>query len=151
MHDERNLFLSFALVLCLASPAARAEIVLDNESPVREESTTIRVTDAEGNPVPGAAVEVTYRPGSSVSRVAPVGRADAAGTLTWTPQEAGIATITATWEGPGHSPATSSATVSVRFQSPPIDGILIMVFAGVLLILGSIVRITNLLRTPEPH
>ena len=135
--------------LCLVAGPAGADILLDADYPVQDEETQIRVVDPNGEPVSGASVEVTYRPGSEVSRIDDIGQSGADGTISWVPQQAGIATITATWTGPDQSEEATTTTVSVKFRAPPISGILIMVVAGLLLIVGSIVRVSNLLRSPQ--
>jgi len=128
-----------------------ADVILERHYPVQDEETRIRVTDATGTPVNGAEVMVTYRPGSSVSREDAVGQSGSDGGIEWTPQQAGIATITATWHEADDVDVSSSATVSVKFASPPVGGLLIMIIAGLLLVVGSAVRITKLLRMPGVH
>jgi hypothetical protein len=73
-----------------------------------------------------------------------------AGSVQWTPAEAGIATLTATWAA-DRGEASTTTNVSVKFSNPPFDGIIIMVVAGLLLVVGSVIRILNLLRTPAAH
>jgi hypothetical protein len=142
-------FLLVLVSLALVNAPAYGSIVLDEQYPEQDKPARIQVTDSDGNLVPGASVAVTYRPGSKVSKTAEVGRTADDGAVEWTPQDAGIATITASWTGSGEATVTASRTVSVRFSSPPMEGILIMIVAGVLLIVGSIVRIYKLLRAPE--
>lgn len=141
---------AICLAVCFHVTTSHCSITLDKQVPVQSEEVRIHLADEDGNPVGGATVEVTYRPGSSVSSTDPIGATDSGGTITWTPTDAGLATITAAWTPPGQAETTTSAqTVSVKFASVPIDGILIMLFAGVVLIGGSIVRISNLLRSPN--
>lgn len=147
----RLLPLSLTLAIVAVVDSSRADIALEDKFPVQDEQTQIRVVDENGSPVEGANVEVTYRPGSSVTRTDPVGQSGSDGEIAWVPQQAGIATITATWLDAEQEEVTSSATVSVKFRAPPVDGIVIMIVAGLLLIVGSIVRITKLLRTPQPN
>ncbi|MCZ6766845.1 MAG: hypothetical protein O7D32_07925 [bacterium] len=147
----KSLFVLTGTVACSFCHVAMADVILDKRYPVQDEQTRIHVTDSSGAPVTGADVMVTYRPGSSVSREDSVGQSGMDGALAWTPQQAGIATITATWQEENETDITSSATVSVKFASPPFGGILIMTVAGLLLIVGSVVRITKLIRSPEVH
>jgi len=129
--------------------SAQGTVVVEKEFPGQGETVRIHVNGESGAPVAGATVEVTYRPGSSVERIEPVGISVEYGGLEWTPAEAGIATINATWQTADGTEATGSATVSIRYTSPPITGILIMVIAGLLLVVGSIVRMFNVIRTPQ--
>ena len=144
---SRSAVLLYAAVCFIATPAT-ADVVIEHKYPVKGEATAIRVLDENGTPVSGAELEVTYRPGSSVARTEPIGRS-ATGAVEWTPQEAGIATITATWVGSDLAEASSTTNVSVKFRSPPIGGILIMIVAGLLLVVGSVIRVANLLRAPQ--
>jgi hypothetical protein len=137
------------LMSAVTAAKAEAELVIENHFPVKGESVGIRVLDEAGNPVSGATVEVVYRPGSSVQKTEVVG-SSTAGSVQWTPAEAGIATITAKWAA-DQGEATTTANVSVKFSGPPLDGILIMIIAGLLLVVGSVIRVLNLLRVPATH
>jgi hypothetical protein len=128
---------------------ARGTVVVENQFPVKNEFVRIHITGDDGYPVEGANVEVTYRPGSRVQQTDHIGASAADGTIRWAPAEAGIATITATWTGPGQTERKSATSVSIKFRSPPLDGILIMIVAGVLLVVGTVIRIFALLRTPQ--
>jgi hypothetical protein len=126
-----------------------ATIVPDKAFPTQNEQVRLAVSDGDGNLVRGAAVTVTYRPGSSVEKVDTLGETDSAGAIVWTPSDAGIAALDATWQGPEQTELSATTTVSVRFQKLPLDGLLIMIVAGLLLTVGSIIRIVRLLREPE--
>ncbi len=136
--------LAWAGLLC-----AQGAVVTDIPFPTENEPVQVKVTDSSGEPVAGAQIVVTYRPGSRVSREEAVGQSNAVGSIDWTPSDAGLATITATWPGTDDTRATATTTVSVRFQGAPLDGILIMIVAGLVLAVGSVVRIYRLLRAPE--
>jgi hypothetical protein len=125
----------------LASTAG-AEIVLRQKYPTQGASTELFVQDDDGAPVSGAAVTVTYRPGSSVEASDTIGTTGTGGRIAWTPSTAGIASLQASWEG-----GSSTTNVSVRFASVPRGGVLIMILAGLLLVGGSIVRITRVIKT----
>lgn len=135
---------------CIVAPASQADIVLDTAYPTVKQQAKVHVTDDLGGPVSDAEVTVTYRPGSAVESSGVIGRTGSDGTSMWTPAEAGIVTITATWIGADQTEQSSSVNASVKFDPTPIAGILIMIVAGILLIGGSIERIRSLLRTPHP-
>jgi hypothetical protein len=138
-------------VLAMSAVTARAEgeIVVDESFPVVEQEVRLHVIDDDGDPVAGAVIEVTYRPGSSVEKVDPIGITEEDGGVTWIPSDAGIARVTATWLDDDGESSSLSTAVSVRFAAPPVTGIIIMVAAGLLLVVGSVIRMFNLLRTPE--
>jgi hypothetical protein len=135
--------------LIAGDAAAQATVIVEEGFPVREEQIRIHIANDDGSPVAGATVEVTYRPGSSVEQLEQIGTSAEDGAIYWVPAEAGIATINATWAGPDQSQITASTSVSVRFRSAPLGGIVIMIAAGVVLVIGSVFRIFNLLRAPQ--
>jgi len=129
----------------------RAEIVLDTAYPVVRQHTRVLVSDDSGAPVGDAEITVTYRPGSAVEASTVVGRTGGDGAILWTPSEAGIVTISATWTDADQKEQTTSVNSSIKFDPTPITGILIMIIAGVVLIGGSIERIWSLLHSPETN
>jgi hypothetical protein len=146
MRGRRVLFA--CAILSLPAQPVLADVVLESRYPVKGEAVGIRITDTNGAPVTGATLEVTYRPGSAVQRTEEIG-SSSSGALQWTPSEAGIATITATWMDANQTEVTSATNVSIKFSAPPVNGIIIMVVAGLLLVVGSIIRVTNLIRSPQ--
>lgn len=140
---------AIAAILALTAPPLHADIILDTAFPTVKQPARIHVTDDHGASVPNADVTAIYRPESAVERVRVVGKTAADGTFDWTPAEAGIVTITATWTGDDNVEHTTSANTSVKFDPTPIAGIIIMIVAGLLLIGGGLERIVALLRTPE--
>lgn len=136
--------------LALVAPAmfagvAAADIVLRERFPFEGHETQLIIQNADGVPVPGATVTVTYRPGSSVEKSDEVGTAGEGGALSWTPATAGIATLSASWTADDGTESSISTNVSVRFASVPFAGVIIMIFAGVLLVGGSFWRIRRIL------
>ncbi len=136
--------LAVALAVAAAAPAGAASIQVDRRYPAEGERAVVRVIADDGAPVTGALVRVTYRPGSSVETHAEVGRTDAGGAVAWTPELAGIATLSAEW-----TDGSASANVSVRFHHAPVAGLVIMIVAGVILVGGSVVRIRRVLLEPD--
>lgn len=129
--------------------ACRAGIELGEAFPTAREQTLISIFDQDGEPVPGAAVTATYRPGSRVSRTDDLGKTAAAGTIEWTPRKAGIVTLRAIWTAADGSERSAFINTSVRYDPAPVSGIVVLVIAGVVLLGGSVERICALLRSPE--
>ncbi len=142
---------SLCLLILASTNAAWGEssIVLRTQYPVQGERTELYIQDDEGNPVTGAEVDVTYRPGSSVEETAAVGVTGKSGRIIWYPAAAGIVTLTASWRSEGGDTVTTSANFSVKFASTPVGGVVIMLLAGLLLVGGSVVRILRVLRSGE--
>lgn len=137
----RRILLPILTALTLAPAAAIAvELSVDPVYPVRGKDALIAVIH-EGQPVSGATVRVTYRPNSEVLREAEVGVTDASGHLTWSPDDAGMAELAVeTPEG------SASRSVSVRFPGPPIQGILVLLMAGLILFGGNIRLVSRTLK-----
>ena len=139
--------LAAVVVLASQSVASANSIVLRTEYPTEGESIELFVQDESGMPVSAAEVTVIYRPGSSVERDAVIGTAGADGRINWVPELAGIAAVTASWQDAAGAEVTATTNVSVRFGSTPWAGIFIMVFAGLLLVGGSVVRLLRVARS----
>ena len=142
--------LIYLLSLCFAAEASLAgTLVLDKDFPVHLEQVTVNVQDSAGKPAAGAQMSVTYRPGSRVAHTDVIGVSTDRGSLDWTPATAGIATLTATWTEADGIEQSASTNVSVRFRKLPIDGIIIMIVAGLILIVGSGVRMYKVIKSPD--
>jgi hypothetical protein len=137
----RNILLSILAMLLLAPAAAFAvELSVDPVYPAKGKDALITVIH-EGQPISGAEVRVTYRPNSEVLREAEVGVTDASGRLTWSPDDAGMAELAV--EAPEGS---ATRSVSVRFPGPPIQGIVVLLLAGLVLFGGNIRFVSRTLK-----
>lgn len=139
------LLMGAVLVAPLTATAA-GRIELGDEYPVIHKSTLIHVRDASGKSIEGALIDITYRPESQVEKTVTVGTTNNAGIVRWTPEDVGVVTISAAWTEEDSTAGTATSNISVKFASLPVDGIAIMIFAGLLLLGGSIIRFTRLLR-----
>ncbi len=146
MPSKLNVLVVVAVSVCcaLTTLANANSLTIRDQFPTRGEATSIILQDADGLPVVGALVEAVYRPGSSVSQHANLGTTGTGGSLGWTPTEAGLVTLTATW-GEGTAAKSASLNVSVRFDSVPKMGLIIMVLAGLVLVGGSAVRMRRIM------
>ncbi len=120
------------ILILLMLPAFALEVEVAEKYPVRGQAVAVTVVD-EG-PVEGAEVVALYVPNSKVSKEVPLGKTDAEGRLSWTPERAGLVTLTATV-----GEQTAKAVASVRFDSFPPSGMGVMIFAGLLLFGGMVV------------
>ncbi|MCG8417373.1 MAG: hypothetical protein MJE77_05450 [Proteobacteria bacterium] len=107
----------------LATPAG-AQIEISIEHPIVGQEVTLTLSK------PADQVTVTYRPNSAVKEEVTIKpkTAGPAGTFTWTPDRAGIASLKA---------GSATKNLSVRFHSFPWAGLLIMLFAGAVLFGGA--------------
>jgi hypothetical protein len=153
MNNQRNsywvLALAAAIVWVTGDATARGTVVVKERFPTAGETIRLLVLDEAGRPVANAIVRVTYRPGSSVRRAETIGKSEPDGGIQWVPADAGIATLEAAWTGPDRLERIARADVSVRFRSPPIAGILTMIVAGLVLVVGSVIRMYNVVRSHQ--
>lgn len=123
--------LSVLLLMIGLTQVGMAEIVLSDPYPTNGTPTTITITNENHAPVGNIAISVIYRPNSKVKKVTEnIGRTDRSGRFEWTPEEAGICTIKAQNEAQG---INLSKNIAVKFSGFPIGGLIIFLFAGVLL------------------
>lgn len=147
---------ALALGLCLlglatgaaAAQEGPAELVAETPYPLRGEPVELRLTTADGAPLPGVAISAHYRPNSETAHGEEVGVTGAEGTLTWVPSDAGVATLQAAGE-PGASPL-ATAQVAVRFGAFPAVGMVVMAVAALVLFGGAAVGFRLLLAPPRP-
>ena len=151
------LALALGLALLVTAPVAAVEIVPGEEFPSRGTAVRLAVT-SDGAPLPGMVIEAVYRPGSETSYSEAVGTTDAAGTLHWTPRDAGLVTLSARLAARSDDAAetdvesdgpVATRTLSVRYGGFPPAGLAIMVLAGVLLFGGAGLGFVLLLKPPE--
>lgn len=129
----RRIVLLIILVAAAAPGLSAAPVLeLDDDFPVRGEPVTVRL--AGGDEDATYSFSVTYRPNSETSREEEVGEFNLDGTLRWTPLDAGITTISVADES---GEVVYTRNIAVRFDSPPVTGLIIFLFAGLLLFGGS--------------
>ncbi len=133
--------------LVLAAEGGLALSIAD-ERPLRDRPVRIELARG-GAPAAGAVVRAVYRPNSSTTHTETLPPADSAGTVFWTPVDAGPVTLQA-WPGAPAGDPAATLTVAVRFERFPPSGLLIMVVAGVLLLGGAIYAMVMLL-LPNGH
>jgi hypothetical protein len=154
MMNMRNAALSLLLAIAVLAPpfacaAANGSIETAKQYPVVGTSTLIYVRDAYGRSVEGARVDITYRPESRVEKSVSPGATNSAGIVRWTPEEAGVVTITAAWTEQDSIAGSATINISVKFASTPASGVAIMIFAGLLLLGGSAVQFARLMRESD--
>lgn len=144
--------LAVLALLALASaafvaPCHAQEIALGEQFPLRGATETLTVTSADGRPVAGALVTVTYRPNSQTAKKRALAPTDASGHTQWAVEDAGVVTLSA--KSPSGE-SLASLNVAVRFGGMPGSGIAVMIVAGGLLFGGVLLGLILLLREP-PH
>lgn len=129
--------LCLLLLLWLAGTGeVAAQYTLSTEKPHVGEPVTVTL------PAPADTLLVTYRPNSSIARPVPI-PTEGRQTVTWTPAEAGVVALS-TPEGGGQN-------VSVRFDAPPVSGILVLLLAGAILFGGAVFAFVKLFQGAPPE
>lgn len=132
-------------ILLLAAGVAQAvQLTVADAYPLKQHPTEIIVAEDDGTPLEGVAVYLTYRPNSMVERTDSLPPTDARGVTTWVPTDPGICTMKAFQD----TLEIASQDVSVRFDSFPIQGIIVMVIAFVALFGGATFSLVMLFK---PH
>lgn len=124
-----------------------AELTAETPYPLRGEPVEIRLTTADGRPIPGVTVSALYRPNSETAHTERIGVTGPDGSLSWTPADAGVVTLQAAGEE-GAAPL-AQAQVAVRFGGFPPVGLAVMIFAALLLFGGAALGFWLLLRAPS--
>jgi hypothetical protein len=137
----------FVLVLTMSFGAvSAAELSLDRGFPVVGEDEDVALVDAE--PGRDLSLWVVYSPNSETRSEEMIGRLSSEATVTWNPSRFGIATLSvrgATGE------VIASRNVAVLYARTPMAGLLVMVFAGVLLFGGAGLSLRSVLKSGTPH
>ena len=122
----------FSLLTISSAASASLTVELYDEFPTRDTVTVVTVRDAAEMPVRGAVVSVKYYPGSKIERVDTVGVTDPSGYLLWRPKYAGVVSVSARKDS-----ESVSINRSVKFDSIPGSGILVLMIAGIVLMGGA--------------
>jgi len=88
-------------------------------------------------------IEAHYRPNSETDSTELLPPTDPAGRVAWVPGDAGIVTLTA--RAPGDEAPVATLNVAVRYGRFPLQGLGIMILAGVLLFGGAALGFVRLL------
>lgn len=123
-----------------AAPAAEGrcardggwEICITPQTPIQGRPCDLTIR-ADGQPAGGQLLVATYRPNSEVARCDTLGATNAAGTLAWSPRDAGMATLDVYDAGR----AVQTMTVSIKFRETPALGVAILILAGIILFGGN--------------
>ncbi len=149
MRELIRLSVLTLFLAALPSPAAAQSIELEEQYPLRQQPQRLVVLQ-DARPLPGALVTARYRPNSQTTFSETLAPTDSAGSVIWTPRDAGIVTLEARASAADETPI-ATLDVAVRFERFPPAGLAIMIFAALLLFGGAAFGMTMLLRGPLPE
>jgi hypothetical protein len=141
-----GLVLSFVVAVLAFTPVGAQELSVDGDFPIVGEPVTVSFNPngSSGDLI----LRVVYAPNSETSSVEEIGRVSADGSVEWTPGRFGIATLKLT-DGAGDTIAVEN--VAVLPDGAPATGVLVMLFAGILLFGGAGVSLRSVLRSGVPE
>lgn len=125
----------FLFVALLTLPASGQPVTLAPEIPEVGQEATIRLAE------PADYVVVTYRPNSIIAQRDTI-RIGGFDSVKWTPKRAGVVRI--------GLPDGGGQNVSVQFTGVPLSGLLILIFAGLILFGGAVFAMRKLLEDDAP-
>jgi hypothetical protein len=110
--------------------------------------TVTNLSFVEENGLPGVAyvVRARYRENAheSLRSTQELGTSDLAGAVAWTPERSGVVVLA--WEKPGAEGSAGSQNISVVHDGFPPGAIFIALFAGLLLLGGSVLFFLQMMR-----
>lgn len=129
------------LFLCFSGTVFGAELNTDTMHPIRGEGIVVQLN---GHEAPyNVSLTAVYRPNSQTAVEKVLGKFDTEGKLIWKPEEAGITSLIAK---SADKKKVASKNVAVCFPSTPVSGIIVMVFAGIILFGGAGYSLRNALK-----
>lgn len=145
-----DIILLFSLVSTVAwadamPNKAMVNVSIDNEPAHNQREQTLRVTGPDGEPMVGVYVHARYYPRTTVQRGEAICKTGEDGTCTWTPQFAGLVRIRVDDHRPElqesgvltdrerEQAPLHTQTFSIRFDGPPVSGIVMFLVAFTIL------------------
>lgn len=123
-----------------------ADLSLDGEFPIVGKGETVSLTGVEN--AENLRLWVIYSPNSETQTEEEIGRFSSAGAITWNPTRFGIATLSVRDDQGG---VVATENVAILFSKTPGSGVLVMIFAGVLLFGGAAFSLRSVLRSGVPQ
>lgn len=138
--------LSMLVVAFSVASAPAAELDLDQEFPVVGQIMTVTVSGSGG--AEDLDLWVVYSPNSETSTEEKIGGVPVLGEVPWTPARSGIATVSVR-DASGQILAAEN--VAILFESTPSSGVMVMIFAGILLFGGAGFSMRSVLASGVPE
>jgi len=142
----KAMILTVALLGLGIGSVPAADLSLDSDFPVAGTGQNVSLTGAED--ADHLRLWVVYSPNSETQTEEEIGRFSSQGTISWNPSRSGIATLSAR-DAAGEMVAVKN--VAVLFAKTPAAGVLVMLFAGILLFGGAGLSLRSVLRSGVPE
>ncbi len=133
------------VILAASSAAAGADLRCADDFPQVGKDQTVTLSGVEQPEL--LTLWVVYSPNSETQSEIEVGPLSGSGEIAWIPTRFGIATLSVR---DGSGATIASENVAIVFSSPPLSGVLVMLFAGALLFGGAAISLRSVLREGVP-
>lgn len=142
----KRLVFAAVLLLAMAMPCSAVELSFEDDFPIVGRTETVTVKEAETDV--SLHLWVIYSPNSETRTEEEIGFIPTTGEVAWTPSRSGIATVTARGDDGG---VVASENVAILFAQTPVAGVMVMLFAGVLLFGGAGYSLRRVLKSGVPE
>ena len=141
----KTTILGLVLVALAGVPAAAADLVVDDDFPVvgRNQKVTLSGTEQPED----LTLWVVYSPNSETQTEDEIGAFSSTGVITWIPARFGIATLSVRTDD---GEKIASENVAILFAETPVAGVLVMIFAALLLFGGAGFSLRSVLSSGVP-
>ena len=142
----KKMMFTAVLLVGVVAPCSAVELTFVDDFPIVGRTETVTVE--------GAATDVDlrlwviYSPNSETSTEAEIGVVPTAGKVAWTPSRSGIATVSVRGDD---GVVVASENVAILFARTPVAGVMVMLFAGVLLFGGAGYSLRRVLKSGVPE
>ncbi len=133
------------LHLAMVAPCSAVELSFEDDFPIvgRTETVTVEGAATDVN----LRLRVIYSPNSETSTEEEIGVVPTTGKVAWTPSRSGIATLSVQGDD---GRVVASENVAILFAKTPKAGLMVMLFAGVLLFGGAGYSLRRVLKSGVP-
>ena len=138
--------LTVVLLGIAAGTPLAADLTADGDFPVVGKTQNVSLTGVED--VSDMTLWVVYSPTSETQTEEEIGRFRADGRIAWKPSRFGIATLSARGDDGG---VVVGENVAILFAETPVAGVMVMLFAGVLLFGGAVISMWSVLKSGLPE
>ena len=142
----KTTMLTVVVLVALGGSAVAADLSFEDDFPIvgREETITVGGGETGGD----LELWVVYSPNSETSTEEEIGRVPPGGGVLWTPSRSGIATVSLR---DGSGTILVAENVAILFDRTPSSGVLVMIFAGILLFGGAGFSLRSVLKAGVPE
>ena len=142
----KTMILTVVLLGLSGGPALAIDLTLDDDFPMVGKDQNVSLTGADR--VGDLWLWVIYSPNSETQTEEKIGRFSSGGAMIWNPTRFGIATLSARND---EGMAVATENVAILFAETPGSGVLVMLFAGLLLFGGAGLSLRSVLRSGVPQ